>query len=65
MPLYAYQAIDVGGRRTRGRLSAATATALVRDLEGRGLLALQIDETADGAESGGLGLGFGRRTAVL
>ena len=65
MPLYAYQAIDKGGRRTRGRLSAATATALIRDLEGRGLLALRIDETVEGAASGGLGLGFGRRTAVL
>ena len=65
MPLYAYQAVDAGGRRTRGRLSAATATALVRDLEGRGLLALQIDEATEANASGGLGFGFGRRTAVL
>ena len=32
MPLYAYQAVDAGGRRTRGRLSAATAAALIRGL---------------------------------
>ncbi|MCZ6477063.1 MAG: type II secretion system F family protein [Gemmatimonadetes bacterium] len=65
MPLYAYQAVDAGGHRTRGRLSAATAQALIRDLEGRGLLALNVDEATEKATSGGLGLGFGRRNAVL
>ncbi len=65
MPLYAYQAVDAGGRRTRGRLSATTAQALIRDLEGRGLLALNVDEATEKATSGGLGLGFGRRDAVL
>ncbi len=65
MPLYAYQAVDAGGRRTRGRLSATTAQALIRDLEGRGLLALNVDEATGEATSGGLGLGFGRRDAVL
>jgi len=65
VPLYAYQAVDAGGRRTRGRLSATTAQALIRDLEGRGLLALNVDEATGEATSGGLGLGFGRRDAVL
>jgi len=65
VPLYAYQAVDAGGRRTRGRLSATTAQALIRDLEGRGLLALNVDEATEKATSGGLGLGFGRRDAVL
>ncbi len=65
MPLYAYRAVDAGGRRTRGRLSATTAQALIRDLEGRGLLALNVDEATGEATSGGLGLGFGRRDAVL
>jgi len=65
VPLYAYRAVDAGGRRTRGRLSATTAQALIRDLEGRGLLALNVDEATEKATSGGLGLGFGRRDAVL
>ena len=51
MPLYAYQAVYAGGRRTRGRLSAATAQALIRDLEGRGLLALHVDETVEQGNS--------------
>ena len=63
MPLYAYQAIDAGGHRSRGRLSAATAAALISDLEGQGLLALHVDEATEQITSGGLG--FGRRTAVL
>lgn len=63
MPLYAYQAIDAGGHRSRGRLSAATAAALISDLEGQGLLALHVDEATEQVTSGGLG--FGRRTAVL
>ncbi len=65
MPLYAYQAVDAGGRRTRGRLNAATAAALIRDLEGQGLLALHVDEASEQDAGGGFGLGFGRRTAVL
>jgi general secretion pathway protein F len=63
VPLYAYQAIDAGGHRSRGRLSAATAAALISDLEGQGLLALHVDEATEQVTSGGLG--FGRRTAVL
>ena len=63
MPLYAYKAVDAGGRRSRGRLSAATAAALISDLEGQGLLALHVDEATEQITSGGLG--FGRRTAVL
>ena len=65
MPLYAYQAVDAEGRRTRGRLSAATPAALISDLEGQGLLALHVDEATEEAAGGGLGLGFGRRIAVL
>jgi general secretion pathway protein F len=65
VPLYAYQAVDAEGRRTRGRLSAATPAALISDLEGQGLLALHVDEANEEAAGGGLGLGFGRRIAVL
>lgn len=63
MPTYAYRAVDHEGRRTRGRLTAATENAAVRDLETRGLLALDVREAESDvdARSGGLG----SRGAVL
>jgi general secretion pathway protein F len=64
VPVFAYQAVDASGRRTRGRLSGATAASVTRDLETQGLLALQVEEAA-GAESAGGGLAFGRRSGVL
>jgi general secretion pathway protein F len=64
VPTYAYRAIDAHGRRTRGRIPAPSADVVVRDLEGQGLLALAVEETAK-ASNGGGGLGLGRRRAVL
>ena len=63
MPLYAYKAMNPQGQRTRGRLPGSSPEAIVRDLEGRGLLALEVEEARKGG--GGGGLGFGRRGAVL
>jgi general secretion pathway protein F len=64
VPTYAYRAIDAQGRRTRGRVPAPSPDAVVRDLEGRGLLALEVLE-AGGASNGAGTLGLGRRRAVL
>ena len=64
MPLYAYTAIDPGGQRTRGRLPGSSPDAVIRDLEGRGLLALEVEESRKAGNGGG-GLGLGRRRAVL
>ena len=62
MPAFAYQAVDLAGKRLRGRAEAATPAALTRSLEERGLLVLEVD-AADGAPEGGFG--FGRRREVL
>lgn len=62
MPAFAYQAVDLAGKRLQGRAEAATPAALTRSLEERGLLVLQVD-AADGAPEGGFG--FGRRREVL
>ncbi len=64
MPLFAYRAIDAQGRRTRGRLAAPTSESVVRDLEGKGLLALAVEEDRRSSNGNG-GLGMGRRQAVL
>ncbi len=64
MPLYAYKAIDPQGRRTRGRLSGASPQVVVRDLQGRGLVALEVQESASGGNGTGA-FGLGRRRAVL
>ncbi len=63
MPLYAYRAIDTHGQRTKGRLPGSSPEAIVRDLEGRGLVALDVEEAKKGGN--GIGLGLGRRRAVL
>jgi len=62
MPLYAYRAIDPQGRRTRGRRSGPSPDAVIRELEGQGLLALNVEETE---RANGNGLGLGRRRGVL
>jgi type II secretory pathway component PulF len=62
VPAFAYQAVDLAGKRLRGRAEAATPAALTRSLEERGLLVLEVDP-ADGAPEGGFG--FGRRREVL
>ncbi len=62
MPAFAYHAVDLTGKRLRGRAEAATPAALTRSLEDRGLLVLEVD-AADSAQEGGFG--FGRRREVL
>ena len=62
MPAFAYHAVDLTGKRLRGRAEAATPAALTRTLEDRGLLVLEVDP-ADAASEGGFG--FGRRREVL
>lgn len=62
MPTFAYRAVDPAGRRSRGQLSATTAAAATRDLETRGLLALDVREAEEAARGG---IGFGRRSGVL
>jgi general secretion pathway protein F len=63
MPAFAYDAVDPAGRRLRGREDAATPAALMRSLEERGWLVLDVGESdAAGAVPS---LGFGRARAVL
>jgi len=64
VPVFAYQAVDAAGRRTRGRLSGSTVAAVSRELETRGLLALDIEESMQAAAAGG-GFGLSRRRGVL
>jgi len=64
VPLFAYRAVDVRGRRTRGHLAGSSPEAVIRDLEGRGMVALTVEEDRRGAGNSG-GWGFGRRRAVL
>lgn len=64
MPVFAYRAVDATGRRTRGRVTAATPAAVSRELETRGLLALHLEEAAP-ATAAGEGFAFGRRRGVL
>lgn len=63
MPTFAYRAVDQTGRRSRGRIDAASTHLVTRELEQRGLVALDVTETA--AAQAGSGLGFGRSRAVL
>lgn len=64
MPTYAYQAVDGAGKRLRGHAQATSSGALTRSLEERGLLVLDIAESADGAEAR-RGFRLGRRREVL
>lgn len=64
MPIFSYRAVDAAGRRTRGRLSGATAASVSRELETRGLLLLDLQEARD-AEAAAGGLRLGRRRGVL
>ena len=64
MPVFAYEAVDPAGRRSRGQLSGATAVAVTRELETRGLLPLEVEEAAGPGHAGG-GFGLGRRRGVL
>ena len=64
MPTYAYQAVDGSGKRMRGQAQAMSSNALTRTLEERGLLVLEVAESADAAAAKG-GVRFGRRREVL
>ena len=64
MPTYAYQAVSGSGQRSTGLENAASAGALSRALEDRGLLVLAVEESGDAASKSGL-FRFGRRREVL
>src|SRR5436305_7400268 len=64
MPNFAFQAVDGAGKRLRGQAQAVSSGALARSLEERGLLVLDVAESAESA-SRGPGLRFGRRREVL
>src|SRR4051812_38958030 len=63
MPNYAYQAVDGSGKRLRGQAQAVSTNALTRTLEERGLLVVEVAESAEA--SGGGSFRFGRRREVL
>jgi general secretion pathway protein F len=63
VPNFAYRAVNARGQRTRGHLHAATEIAVVRDLEARGLVPVDVRETAVTQTRGGFAPG--RRRAVL
>ncbi|HEY4131447.1 MAG TPA: type II secretion system F family protein, partial [Gemmatimonadaceae bacterium] len=65
MPTYAYQAVDVAGKRTRGHAQAASTVALTRSLEDRGLFVLDVAESSEVAAVGRKGFRIGRRRDVL
>ncbi len=68
MPTFAYQAVDGLGKRQRGEAQAASSGALVRTLEERGLLVLDVAEAGAGGTGAGArktGFRFGRRREVL
>jgi general secretion pathway protein F len=64
VPTFAYRAVDSAGRRSRGRVTGATAVAATRELEQRGLLPLELAESAE-PTAAAVGTGAGRRRAVL
>jgi len=64
VPTFVYRAVDAGGRTARGHLVASTESAVVRDLESRGLVPIHVRESA-GAADGRRGFGGRLRRAVL
>src|SRR5436309_1144925 len=64
MPTFAYQAVDGSGKKTRGQAQAVSSGALTRSLEERGLLVLEVAESAEGAGARS-GFRIGRRREVL
>lgn len=50
MPTFTYRAVDPRGNRSRGRITAASEDAVARDLEARGLMALEVKESARARE---------------
>lgn len=65
MPTFAYQAVDVSGKRSRGHAQAASTGALTRSLEGRGLFVLEVTESVAGEGDARRGFRIGRRRDVL
>lgn len=65
MPGYAYRAVDAAGKRVHGRAEAASAVALARSLEERGLLVLAVDSAGSGRGLAQLSFRPSRRKAVL
>lgn len=61
---FSYEAVDAAGHRLRGRSDAASASALARDLEARGLIVLDVASAAAVRESAGA-LRVGSRQDVL
>jgi type II secretory pathway component PulF len=45
MPSYTYRAVDRAGRRTRGAADSIASATLIRELETRGLLVLDVEES--------------------
>jgi type II secretory pathway component PulF len=64
MSAFTYAAVDQGGRRRQGRMEAATAAALTRNLEDQGLLVLDVQEQSS-TQANRSGFRFGRRREVL
>jgi len=62
MPEFAYQAVDVSGRRIRGQEEAPSPLALTRGLEARGLIVIDVGAAGPARSAG---IGFGQRQAVL
>lgn len=52
MPTFAFEAVDSAGKRQRGESSAVSAVALTHSLEERGLLVLEVAESAAGSGTG-------------
>jgi type II secretory pathway component PulF len=65
MPTFVYHAVSSAGRRTRGVEHAASAGALTRTLEERGLLVLEVRDAPADAAGGGGSFRFGHRREVL
>ncbi|HEX2780487.1 MAG TPA: type II secretion system F family protein [Gemmatimonadaceae bacterium] len=61
---FSYEAVDATGRRLRGRGDAASASALTRDLEARGLVVLDV-ATSDSAAGSTPSSRTGSRQEVL
>ena len=50
---FSWQAVDAAGHRMRGVGEAASASALTRELEGRGLVVIDVGDAASGRAVGG------------
>jgi general secretion pathway protein F len=65
MPAFAFTAVNTAGASLRGVEHAASAGALSRTLEDRGLLVLEIADAPDSAAANSGGTRFGSRREVL